>query len=265
MSYNIQIRKGKGKTMLKMKLMLVMVMLFIFSGCSSKSDYQLLQTDTNLSAQKVTVSDRCLEYRILCQDRLEIALYKDPQQGAQANGALGQSMSQKGILVNTKGEIPLPLIGNIKVAGLTQTQAADKITQAYKKYLNTPSVYVEVLNKRLFVLGEVKSPGVINIDKEKMTLFEALANAGDLTDAAVRNNIIIVSNKVGGGMQMRSVDLTNFDRMNYASLMLRPNDIVYVQPNGWKQFGVAASQVLSPLDPILKLASAYVVLDNVTK
>jgi len=245
--------------MLKMKLMLWASAMLVLGGCTNKSEYQLLQTDNNLTAQTVNVSDRSIEYRILEQDRLEVALYRDPQQGEAVMGALGQSMSPNGILVNTRGEVPLPLIGKVKVAGLTQTQAADRITQEYKKYLNTPSVYVEVLNKRLFVLGEVKSPGVVKIDKEKMTLFEALANAGDLTDAAVRNNIIILSNQPGKGMQMRSVDLTNFDRMNYAALMLRPNDIVYVQPNVWKEFKVNSSDYLSILDPILKLAGTYVV------
>lgn len=237
--------------------MLLTGVFFLLNGCSNKSDYQLLQTDKNLTAQSVTVSDRSIEYRILPQDRLEIALYKDPQQGATVSGALGQSMSPNGILVNTAGEVPLPLIGKVKVAGLTQTQAADRITERYKKYLNTPSVYLEVMNKRLFVLGEVKNPGVVKIDKEKMTLFEALANAGDLTDAAIRNNIIILSNKPGSGMQMRSVDLTNFDTMHYSSLMLRPNDIVYVQPNDWKEFKVTSSDYLSILDPILKLAATY--------
>ncbi len=243
--------------MFKMKLILWVGVLFIFNGCTSKSEYRLMQTDKNAPEETIKVSDRSIEYRILPQDRLEIALYKDPQQGATVTGALGQSMSPNGLLVNTAGYVPLPLIGKVKVAGLTQTQAADHITQQYKKYLNTPSVYVEVLNKRIFVLGEVKSPGVVKIDKEKMTLFEALANAGDFTDSAVKNDIIILSNSKTKGMQMRRVDLTNFDTMNYASLMLRPNDIVYVQPNGWKEFKVASSDYLSILDPILKVAGTY--------
>ena len=252
--------------MFKTKLMLLAGALIFLSGCASKSEYQLLQTEKDLTQQTVTVSDRSIEYRILPQDRLEIALYKDPQQGSEVggSGALGQSMNPKGLLVNTSGHVPLPLIGKIKIAGLTQTQAADRITQQYKKYLNTPSVYVEVLNKRLFVLGEVKSPGVVQIDKEKMTLFEALANVGDFTDSAVKSNIIILSNNPGKGMQMRTVDLTNFDTMNYAALMLRPNDIVYVQPNGWKEFKVTSSDYLSILDPILKIAGTYATFKYLT-
>jgi polysaccharide export outer membrane protein len=121
-------------------------------------------------------------------------------------------------------------------------------------------VYVEVLNKRIFVLGEVNKPGVVPIDKEKMTLFEAIAHAGDLTDSAQRDEIIILSNSEVKGMKLRKVDLTNFDTMKYASLMLRPNDIVYVRPNGWKEFKVASDDFTSPFVTITKIASPFVTL-----
>ena len=230
--------------------------LFLLSGCGD-SDYKLLQSSHAVESQKIT--DRSIEYRILPQDRLEIVLYKDPNQESMGGGELGQSMSSKGVLVNAEGYVTLPLISKVHVAGLTQTQAADKITRLYKKYLNTPSVYLEVLNKRIFVLGEVKKPGPITLDKEKMTLFEAIAHAGDFTDSAVRNNIIILSND-RSGMHMRRVNLTNFDTMNYASLMLRPNDIVYVQPDNWKEFRVDANNFTAPFEVITKIASPFVTL-----
>jgi len=251
--------------MVKVKLVSLMAVAFMLVGCTGSSDYQLVQTEG--VQQSKNVSDRSIEYHILPQDRLEVALYKDPAQGAagySSTNELGQSMNNKGILVNTAGYIALPLIGKIKVAGLSQSQAADRITAQYKKYLNTPTVYVEVLNKRIFVLGEVNKPGVVAIDKEKMTLFEAIAHAGDLTDSAQRNEIIILSNSNVKGMQLRKVDLTNFDQMRYASLMLRPNDIVYVRPNGWKEFKVAADDVTSPFVTIAKIASPFVTLKYLT-
>jgi polysaccharide export outer membrane protein len=163
-------------------------------------------------------------------------------------------------LVNSAGYITLPLIGKVKVAGLTQTQAADKITRMYKKYLNTPLVYLEVLNKRIFVLGEVNKPGVIPLDKEKMTLFEALAHAGDVTNYGQKNKITVVSNIPGKGLQMRTVDITDFDHMKYADLMLRPNDIVYVTPDSWKQFKVASDEFTAPFETITKIASPFVTI-----
>ena len=240
---------------LYVKLAVAFVVILGLSGCSG--DYELLKTEKDLSKQDVKVSARSIEYIILPQDRLEIILYKDPSQLSESRtGLAGDSMNPKDVLVDSKGYITMPLIGKVKVAGLTQTQAAEKITRMYKKYLNTPSTYLEVMNKRILVLGEVRNPGVVEIDKEKMTLFEALAHAGDFTNSAIRNEVIIVSSDKHG-MRMRTVDLTNFDKMNYASLMLRPNDIVYVKPNNWKQFKVASSDVTSVLDPILKIAGAY--------
>ncbi|RRS30898.1 MAG: sugar transporter [Epsilonproteobacteria bacterium (ex Lamellibrachia satsuma)] len=245
--------------MLKMRSMLWIGVLLLLSGCAD--NYQLLQTKKNETQQSQRVTDRSIEYRILPQDRLEVILYKNPEQNAVASlQELGQKMNRNGILVNASGYITLPLINKVKVAGLTQTQAADRIARQYRKYLNTPSVYLEVLNKRIFVLGEVKKPGVVKLDKEKMTLFEAIAFAGDLTDSAVRNNIIIISHSAHNGMQMRRVDLTNFDKMHYAELMLRPNDIVYVQPNNWKEFKVASGDVTSIFETVSKVASPFVTI-----
>jgi polysaccharide export outer membrane protein len=238
--------------------MLLAFLALLLGGCSTNGDYKLLQTEHTVQTEKIT--DRSIEYRILPQDRLEVMLYKDPNQENLSNTSeMGQRMNTKGILVDTAGNIRLPLVGKVKVAGLTQTQAADKITHLYKKYLNTPSVYVEVLNKRIFILGEVNKPGPITLDKEKMTLFEAIAHAGDLTDSAVRNNVIILSN-TSHGLQMRRVDLTHFETMNYASLMLRPNDIVYIQPDDWKEFKVASSNFTAPFETITKIAAPFVTL-----
>ncbi|MFT7824904.1 MAG: polysaccharide biosynthesis/export family protein [Sulfurimonas sp.] len=247
--------------MSKKVIITIMGLLLFINGCSESSNYKLMQTKDAESKKPTKVTSQSIEYRILPQDRLNIILYKNPEQSAAvAMQDLGQNMNSEGVLVNASGYIAMPLIGKIKVAGLTQTQAADSITSAYKKYLRTPSVYLEVMNKRIYVLGEVKKPGVVKLDKEKMTLFEALAFAGDLEDSAVRDNIIIVSNDPRKGLVMRSVDLTDFDTMNYAELMLRPNDIVYVQPDGWKEFRVASTNLTAPFETISKIASPFVTI-----
>ena len=247
--------------MFKRSLMIAVSMLML-AGCGSlDSEYQLVQNEKGVRQEGTAVAKGTVEYRILPQDRLRILFYRDPEQSAVVSTTeLGQDMTREGILVNTDGEVTLPLIGKVKVAGLTQTQAADRITRRLRKYLNSPSVYVEVLNKRIYVLGEVNKPGVVKLDKEKMTLFEAIAFSGDLTDNAVRDNIIIVSNDSRKGLVMRSVDLTNFNKMRYASLMLHPNDIVYVQPDGWKEFKVKSNNFTAPFETITKVAAPFVTL-----
>lgn len=232
----------------------------LLSSCVTNSEYQLFQSEKNTTQlQTAKPSARSIEYHILPQDRLDVMLYKDPDQNSPvALSELGQSVRKDGILVNKNGFISLPLIGKVKVSGLSQTQAADLITRRYRTYINTPSVYLEVLNKRLFVLGEVKKPGVVKIDKEKMTLLEALAFAGDITDAAVRDNIAILSADQNGTLHMRKVDLTHFDSMKYSELMLRPNDIVYVRPNSWKAFRVASDEFTSIFNTVGKIAAPFV-------
>lgn len=243
--------------MSKVKWLIGLMITLLLVGCSSDGEYKLLQTEHIV--ENKNINDRSIEYKILPQDRLQVILYKDPNQESGVSGGLGDSLSDKGVLVDTAGNIRLPLLGKVKVAGLSQTQAADKLTLLYKRYLNTPSVYLEVLNKRVFILGEVNKPGPVTLDREKMTLFEALAHVGDLKDSAVRNNIIILSN-TKNGMQMRKVDLTHFDTMNYAKLMLRPNDIVYVQPDDWKEFRVVSNNFTAPFETITKIAAPFVTL-----
>jgi len=234
----------------------------MMGGCSTSSmNYEMLQSKKPKDSKTIKTTAASIEYRILPQDRLLVLLYKDPNQDSvESTGDLGESVADNGILVNAAGYITLPLIGKVKVSGLTQTQAADKITNLYKKYLNTPSVYLEVMNKKIFVLGEVKNPGVVKLDREKMTLFEALASAGDVTDYGQKDSISIVSNIPGHGMVMRTVDLTDFDNMKYADLMLRPNDIVYVRPDSWKQFKVASGEFTAPFETITKIAAPFVTL-----
>jgi polysaccharide export outer membrane protein len=251
--------------MLKISLVGLGLAILLINGCStSVTNFELFKTKKKIKKAKAKTTAASIEYKILPQDRLHIVLYKDPNQESIGTGKLGESMSDKGILVNAAGYIRLPLIGKVKVAGLSQTQAADKITKMYKKYLNTPSVYLEVLNKKIFVLGEVNKPGVISLDKEKMTLFEALAQAGDITNYGQKDKISIVSHIPGKGMVMRSVDITDFDNIKYADLMLRPNDIVYVRPDSWKKFKVASDEFITPFEVISKIAAPFVTIKYLT-
>jgi polysaccharide export outer membrane protein len=240
------------------------LLMLLLAGCTVKSEYRLLQTK-NTAASEALLSDPIFEYRILPQDRLKVSLYKNPEQASAGTfNELGQPMNNEGILVNAEGCITLPLVNEIKVSGLTQTQAADRITQHYKTYLKNPSVYLEVINKRVYVLGEVKKPGAVNVDKEKMTLLEAIAFAEDMTDSAMRSNVVVVSHNSQNQMVMRQVDLTNFDTLHAANLMVKPNDIIYVQPNNWKQFKVVATDTTSLFETVSRIASPFVTIKYLT-
>lgn len=247
-------------------MILGFTLLFLLGGCADTSDYVLLQSEKKYTSNEPSVK-QSYEYIILPQDRLKIAIYRNPEltsEAASGNNQLGQDMQDSGVLVDTKGSISLPLVNRIKVAGLTQTQAADLITKRYKKYLRIPTVYVEVLNKRVYVIGEVRRPGPVKLDREKITLLEALAFTGDLTDAAVRDNILILSRNSQNKPYIRSVDLTNFDHLSMSNMILGPNDIVYVQPDGWKEYKVASDNFTAPFRTIAEIASPFVQIKYLT-
>jgi len=227
--------------------------IMLLTGCAS-NNYTLMKTQEPVIAEEKEVNVK-YEYKIQPHDRVAITAYKYPD-------VIPIEMSNKGILVDSKGDILLPLVEKVHLAGLTQTQAALKLKRLYRKYLKKPSFNVEVLNKRIYILGEVNKKGALKLDKEQMTILEAIAMSGGLTNNAIRDKIIIVSRKPNGKMSMRSVNLTDFDLMKISNLMVRANDIIYVPPNGWKKIKVTADNLSGLIGLINGAVAPYLLVKN---
>ena len=222
-----------------------------FSGCSSKSDY-LLFSQTEVSkkpAKKIVIprSDNIVfEYKIRPHDRISVIVYKHPELSTTSRTNL---QIERGLLVNSTGDIRLPLVRRINVIGLTQTEAEDKISSAYGMYLKHPDIQIEVLNKRAYVVGEVKKPGEFELINEQLPLLQLLAKAGDVTDTADRNSILIFRGNDSTKIQTEVVSLTDKKSLLTANLMIKPNDIVYVMPNDMKAFNTGVNEI----SPIFRL------------
>ena len=217
-----------------------------------RSDYELMQNNKYVSSEK-KISMHSIEYKIMPHDRLSVVIYQYPE-------LTPTDMNGKGILINSDGYISLPLIHRVKVAGYTQSQAARVIEGRYKKYLTDPSLNIEVMNKRVYVLGEVKTPGVVQLDNEMGTVMQVIAHAGGFTDSARRDNVFVVSSDNHNNLKMRKIDLTSFSSLQKTNIMIKPNDVLYVQPSKWKSFKIAADDFTSPFETITKLAAPFVTL-----
>ena len=257
-------------------LMLFAVMLT--TGCSTHS-YKMFG-DMNETAgsgfedMNQTTVVESYEWKITQGDRVEISVSNQSAGNGneQWNRLLSLSTEARfdtrdgteGFLIPADGTVRLPLVGTVKVAGMTEHEAAEALTEAYRVYMKRPYVNVKILNQKLFVLGEVRRPGVVHVTNGVMTLFEALAYSGDLTDDAERTNVKIIR----GGLRapkVREVDLAHLDRVTMASLMLQPNDIVYVQPRGMKAYNVAIREQMPLFDLIVKMMQpfmSYTYIDN---
>ncbi|MDQ7085955.1 MAG: polysaccharide biosynthesis/export family protein [Sulfurovum sp.] len=225
--------------------LLILSMGLLMVGCTSQEEY-ILFNQTNITTPKAQATVAKLkipkyEYKIASHDRISITMYNHPEYGT--TSASSQKEDTRGILVTSSGYISLPLIKRVRVAGLTQNQAKDKIEKAYHKFnITDAEVYVEVLNKRAYITGEVNNPGEIPLFNERLALMQVIATAGGLTDAANRQAIVILQ-KRGNEIHTKTVDLTGPDSLKVANLMIHPNDTIYVTPNNMKSFNTGVSEV----------------------
>lgn len=143
------------------------------------------------------------------------------------------SHQANGYLVDQQGDIKLPIIGKVKVAGLTTPVASDRIEQKLLPYLKEPSVNVSVLNFKVAVLGDVAKPNVYPVPNERITVTEALSMAGDLNITAKRKNVLLIR-EIDGKREYIPLDLTNANLFKSPYYYLRTNDVLYIQPDKTK-------------------------------
>jgi polysaccharide export outer membrane protein len=256
----------------------VMGSLFM-SGCSMK-EYTLFQ-DENRSVASTEVNatqyhdEMVFENKIQPNDRVGIMVYNQSAAGAgqltsmissrgtQQGGGRGADESQ-GLLVTQKGTVHLPLIGSVKIEGLTEDEAAKFLVDEYGKYVRNPYVTVEIMNQRVFLLGEVKNPGVVQVTNGTMNLVEAIARSGDLTDYAERREVLVIRGDLRAP-EVRTIDLTQMSAVMVSSLYLKPNDIVYVQPRASKGRKIAFDEVSPPFQLISSILAPFVNITYLAK
>lgn len=169
--------------------------------------------------------------------------------------AVAQATSPASNLVDVDGNIELPILGPIKVAGLNTVEAKNLIKDKLKdKYLKEPTVTVRFLNYKVSVMGEVARPAVYVIPNEKVTLPEALSMAGDLTIFAKRENVLVIRDN-NGTKEFGHVDLTTRDVYSSPYYYLHSNDVIYVEPSKGR---VAQTDKVYQLLPVLLSALSLI-------
>jgi len=133
-------------------------------------------------------------------------------------------------LIDGNGFILFPIVGRIKLGGLTKTQAETELNSVLREYIKKPTVNLTLANFKVTVQGEVGRPGIVNVASERLTLPEALSISGDLTIFGRRENIMIVRES-NGKKTVERVDITKADFINSPYYYLAQNDLIYVEPN----------------------------------
>jgi polysaccharide export outer membrane protein len=136
-------------------------------------------------------------------------------------------------IVDKDGNIEFPVLGQVKLGGLTRQEATDVLKSRISEYVKDPLVNIRIINFTISVLGEVNDPGTFTIQDEKVTLAEALGMAGDLTIYGKRQNILLIR-EIEGIKKFSIIDLTSVRSLSATTFGLKQNDIIYVEPNNAK-------------------------------
>lgn len=133
-------------------------------------------------------------------------------------------------LIDTNGNINFPVLGALKLAGLTSMEATTLLKKQLEPYLKNPIVNLRISNFTISVLGEVNKPGAYTIQDESISLPEALGLAGDLSIYGQRKDILLIR-EINGVKYSKQLDLTSINIVNSPYYYLSQNDVIYVKPN----------------------------------
>ncbi len=220
------------------------LMILMLASCASSKKVAYFQNAVDGVVER---SEGLYDAKIMPKDILTITVSTtNPEAATPFNltisntlNATGQMYSGSGVLqtylVDNNGEIEYPVVGNIKVAGLTKNECQELVKSKIKAFLaedEDPIVTVRMSSYRVTIIGEVRSPGVIPVGTEKMSILEALASAGDLTIYGKRDNVMLIREEANGQKTVHRLNLNDANIISSPYYYLQQNDIVYVEPNG---------------------------------
>lgn len=181
--------------------------------------------------------------------------------GGSTVGNVNPANTANGFMVDRNGDIQLPLVGSIQVAGLSTNIARELIQNKLTTYLKEPVVSLRLINFKVSILGDVARPGVFPVQNERITVAEALSMAGDLNITAKRTNVLLVR-ETDGKREFVRLDMQKKELFDSPYYYLQNNDVLYIQPGNAKYASVDSSYrnvsiILSALSVIALIISRF--------
>lgn len=232
------------------KLSLLFLFLCVLVSCSNYKDIPYFQNSdefdgsTGAMLYDITIKPKdMLTIFVNSTDDDAVAQFniRDPrpiEEDDVAEGQVRTSRSSRGqihhYLVDNNGEVEYPVLGHIKLSGLTVEQAADLIKTKIAPYLNAQTDYlvnVRIDNFEVSVMGEVKNPNTFSVTRNRLTILEALAMAGDMTIYGKRDNVKLLRELPNGEYEIHKLDLRDANVINSPYYYMQQRDVLYVEPN----------------------------------
>jgi polysaccharide export outer membrane protein len=229
----------KSKIIFMIKTVSFLSLLSLFLSCASKKDVVYYQ---NIDALEGIQNSNSYEVKIQPDDLLMIIVSADDPEAAipfnlktysTSSNKLDLTRGQETVqlyLVDRDGAIEFPILGKIKIGGLTRTEVLQLLKNKIGNYIKNPIINLRITNFKVSLQGEVNLPGTYSVASERITLIEALSMAKDLTIYGRRDNVLIIR-EINGVKSYNRVDITKSDFINSPFYYLAQNDVVYVEPN----------------------------------
>lgn len=225
-------------------LFALIVISMMITGCGSTKNVAYFKNSDSVDLSK---SQFLYDARIMPKDILTITVSTtDPEAAIPFNLTVATVQSQslrasttsqptlQSYIVDNEGNIDFPLVGTLHVGGLTKGEAEQLVLGKIKPYMSDtekPIVTVRMINYKISVIGEVARPGMFTVANEKISILEALAQAGDLTIYGVRDRVKLIREDATGKKEIHVLNLNDANIINSPYYYLQQNDIVYVEPN----------------------------------
>jgi polysaccharide export outer membrane protein len=181
-----------------------------------------------------------------------------PTGGVNIANNIGQQLIS-GYYVDRDGNVEMPILGKLKLAGLTTLQAREVVRKQAERFFKEPAVNIRYANYKVTILGEVTRPGTYVVPNEKVSLLDALGYAGDLTIYGKRSNVLLIRKQGDGKSKAIKFDLTKKEILNSEYFYLSQNDVLYVEPAKAKYINSDTS-VIRYLSLAASLVSVWVLL-----
>jgi polysaccharide export outer membrane protein len=213
--------------------LLVLGIIPLIFSCASRKDVVYFQ---DASAFETIVSDNTHTNKFKVDDVVNIHISTlDPLASVPFNLFKGSDESgmrpqQVDYIIDKNGEIDFPVLGKIRLVGLSSEETKILLTEKLKDYLKDPIINIRIQNFTVTVLGEVNRPGTYPVNGEQITILEAIGLANDLTIKGKRNNVMVIRDFNGTKVYTR-LDLTKKEALSSPVFYLTQNDVVYVEPN----------------------------------
>jgi len=217
---------------------IVLILLIFLSSCFSQKKVEYLRIE-NSNKRGFTEAD-FPDYKLKSNDELfvQINSLDEATTNLFSNATNQQSSSSTmspygasllSYSVDKEGYVFFPVIGNVLVKGKTLSQVIEILKDSLIHVLNQPIITLKLVNRYVSVLGEVRNPGHYPYSQEKLSIYNALGLAGDITDYGNPGKVVLVRNENGENTQVK-LDLTDPEILGSKYYYLRPNDLIYVKP-----------------------------------